>query len=720
VKGNLIQFNDNGAWCWYQDERAIIDVSNGKLILGSDASPSGAGGNLRNGNVESVIYDVNTGSLQRYTLRKGDPNVFYCDDHNAPAFLIRPDGKYLTIYAAHFYDTSSYYRVFDAGAWGDEKSFNWKKQRPGGANFQTTYSNIFYLSSENRVYNFVRGNNKSPNFMYSTDQGDTWTYGGQLTTNANIGYNNGYYKYCSNGIDRIDFICSDYHPRDFNTSIFHGYIYKGRTYRSDGAQVDNSVFDTLNLPTTDKLTVVFAANTVINGDTMRRCWNTDVYRYDDGTIATIVTARINNNVGGSSGNINPNHCFIYCRFNGSSWKYTYLGQAGLKLYMSEQDYTGLATVHPNDPNTIYISSTYDPRDNKSLGVHEIFKGVTSDQGATWTWTQITQKSVRDNVRPIIPVWDKNNTALLWWRGTYSSAQTFDAAVVGIIDHRLENVSSMKYVDATLSNTSLATGSPLTTTGPDSNAGVTDGKWHIRTGIGNGGTVFTSSEVGGEDAPPIKTQVTIPNAGTYDVWVNYWANPAADWRIKAGLSLNGMRLFRQMACKQVEPGDHDVSIVLNSTGNTFLYQAYLGRVQLGSNSSFDVYVDDSAVSVGSQTALRGDIVRTMYDGISYALVNRIVNVSENKKLPSDYTLSQNFPNPFNPTTIISYMIPKSDFVILKIYDLLGREVKTLINEYQGADKYSINFDGTGFTSGMYYYRLKVGNNFADTKKMLLLR
>jgi hypothetical protein len=135
---------------------------------------------------------------------------------------------------------------------------------------------------------------------------------------------------------------------------------------------------------------------------MRRCWNIDVQRYDDESIATLVSARANNNEGGSSSAINPDHDFIYCRYDGVKWTSTYLGKAGLKLYASEQDYTGLGALCPNDPNTIYLSTPYDPRDDTNLGVHEIFKGVTTDHGATWSWTAITRNSVRDNLRPIVP------------------------------------------------------------------------------------------------------------------------------------------------------------------------------------------------------------------------------------------------------------------------------------------------------------------------------
>ncbi len=66
VNGNLIQFNDNGLWCWYQDERAIVDVANGKLIVGSDASSQGVGYSTRNGSIEAVIFDLQSGLLDRY------------------------------------------------------------------------------------------------------------------------------------------------------------------------------------------------------------------------------------------------------------------------------------------------------------------------------------------------------------------------------------------------------------------------------------------------------------------------------------------------------------------------------------------------------------------------------------------------------------------------------------------------------------------------------
>jgi hypothetical protein len=89
------------------------------------------------------------------------------------------------------------------------------------------------------------------------------------------------------------------------------------------------------------------------------------------------------------------------------------------------------------------------------------------------------------------------------------------------------------------------------------------------------------------------------------------------------------------------------------------------------------------------------------------------------LPAEFHLWQNYPNPFNPTTIISYALPKQSLVTLKIYDVLGRAVQTLVEETQEAGIYKVRLDASGLSSGVYFYRLVAGS-FVDTKKLLLLR
>jgi hypothetical protein len=91
--------------------------------------------------------------------------------------------------------------------------------------------------------------------------------------------------------------------------------------------------------------------------------------------------------------------------------------------------------------------------------------------------------------------------------------------------------------------------------------------------------------------------------------------------------------------------------------------------------------------------------------------------------TEYSLEQNYPNPFNPTTVINYQVPKDGLVTIKIYDVLGNEVRTLVNDNRATGKYSVSFDGSKLASGVYFYQLRVtggASNFVSTKKMLLLK
>ena len=96
----------------------------------------------------------------------------------------------------------------------------------------------------------------------------------------------------------------------------------------------------------------------------------------------------------------------------------------------------------------------------------------------------------------------------------------------------------------------------------------------------------------------------------------------------------------------------------------------------------------------------------------------LNISENHQ-PESFKLFQNYPNPFNPGTIINYTLPNSGNVTLKIYNILGDEVATLINEVKPAGNYEVEFNANGLASGIYFYQLKAGE-FVQTKKMILMK
>lgn len=98
---------------------------------------------------------------------------------------------------------------------------------------------------------------------------------------------------------------------------------------------------------------------------------------------------------------------------------------------------------------------------------------------------------------------------------------------------------------------------------------------------------------------------------------------------------------------------------------------------------------------------------------------VTNIINTKSLPNKFVLSQNYPNPFNPTTKIKYQIPELSNVKLSVYDILGREVRTLVNEEKPAGSYEVEFNGTDLSSGIYFYRIETAK-YSDTKKFVLLK
>ena len=120
--------------------------------------------------------------------------------------------------------------------------------------------------------------------------------------------------------------------------------------------------------------------------------------------------------------------------------------------------------------------------------------------------------------------------------------------------------------------------------------------------------------------------------------------------------------------------------------------------------------------GSESILKGCVI----NGVLYGDTTFVVDVEEEQNpIATEYKLEQNYPNPFNPSTLISYQLPKTGNVTLKIYDVLGREVATLVDEYQNAGSFDVEFNAFHLPSGVYFYQLKAGE-YVETKKMMFLK
>jgi hypothetical protein len=147
---------------------------------------------------------------------------------------------------------------------------------------------------------------------------------------------------------------------------------------------------------------------------------------------------------------------------------------------------------------------------------------------------------------------------------------------------------------------------------------------------------------------------------------------------------------------------------------------------GGSDSFYVQllIDSSDVSWGSNYSyscvyspdeVQGDIMSNYKSMVHF----QNQGIKNNSNIPKTFSLSQNYPNPFNPATTIKYELPKDAFVTIKVYDIVGREIFTLVNENKQAGYYSVNFNGINFASGVYFYRIKAGD-YNAVKRMVLIK
>jgi hypothetical protein len=138
---------------------------------------------------------------------------------------------------------------------------------------------------------------------------------------------------------------------------------------------------------------------------------------------------------------------------------------------------------------------------------------------------------------------------------------------------------------------------------------------------------------------------------------------------------------------------------------------------------NIHLEDLFGGIVVNTDISGSGSFTIPDALDQLKIivnySNTTDVNDEQLHPVDFNLLQNYPNPFNPSTIIRYSIPDNQFVSLKVYDILGKEVTTLINEEVSAGTYNINFNGNGLTSGIYFYSIKAGA-FTETKSMILMK
>lgn len=421
--GEILELTDDGGWCWFQDERAVI--AGGKLVVGCVAT--GYRDAERKGDVQAVVLDLASGRSQLVELH----DRLGADDHNAPAFTVLPDGRLLAVYATHGRANAFWYRISaanDATKWGPATRY------VPTDDSRITYSNVFRLTAENdRVYNFYRGfaNSFKPSFAFSDDCGRTWQNGGIFIHVPGQLRHRPYVKYASDGVDAVHIIYTNGHPRDYNNSLYHVFYRAGKLHNSFGKQIAPLA---KGLAKPELGTVIFA------GDEQNVAWPCDMHLDQAGRPVVVYSVQKDpSRLPPGDPASGKDHRYRYAVWNGTSWLDSEMAYAGARLYPKEDDYTGLACLDPDDTRMVFISANVNPVTGEPLMSsangkrhYEIFAGVTADRGKSWKWKAVTKNSTVDNLRPIVPKWNGQSTALLWLRGTMRTFTDYELSPVALI------------------------------------------------------------------------------------------------------------------------------------------------------------------------------------------------------------------------------------------------------------------------------------------------
>jgi autotransporter-associated beta strand protein len=426
---NFAVLVNDGAWTWFNDPRAVFH--NGMLYFGYVRSSDG----------RSTLSELDLRSGQVTNLWTS--SLTQTDDHDDCGLLVKQDQTMLAIYSRHQNDQFFTYRLATStnpvspGDWGVEQTNNTGTTVSSGM----TYANPYQLSNESgKIYNFARYLNYNPNVFTSTDGGATWSTP-QILIQTGTGSTRPYVKYCSDYVQRIDFLYTDAHPDNFTTSLYHAYYQGGAFYQTDGTFLKSYANLPLLHDSGERGTVIYQYSDAGQADPNQwiptgRAWCWEIGYQTNGAPVCVFQVKVDNVTGTAWSDARI--YYYYARWTGTSWQKRFIAQAGRPLYNGQPDYGGGICVDPQNPNTIYISTdAANPFDlttttNVPLGAnYQIWKGVTTDGGLTFSWLTVTGNSSLDNLRPYIPRRFGGEACVLWFRGTYAAYTSFNCSVVGL-------------------------------------------------------------------------------------------------------------------------------------------------------------------------------------------------------------------------------------------------------------------------------------------------
>lgn len=418
----------DGAWNCYSEPHALFH--RGVLYYGY----------ARNSDGKAV--------LSAFDPRSGVKNDLWVstlnerDEFNVPGLLVLPDDRLLAVHARHNTDPFFSFRIstspnpVTAAGWGGE-------QRTANSGASISYANLVQLAEEGgRIFNFTRSLNSNPTLFASTNGGVAWS-APQPFIQAGRGSARSYLKVCSDGRRRLDFIFTDGHPRETSNSLYHVFYRAGAIHQSDGTVLKSFSQLPLDLGAGETGSFIYQYNEAPQTDPDQwipggRAWCWDLAGNPAGQPVCVFTVRVPNAAG-----VNWQDrriYYYYARWTGTNWQKRFLAHAGRPLYEAEEDYAAGICVDPENPDVVYLSSNAAQpftRENfqqvplQPRARYELWRGVTTNGGLSFTWQALTTNSVRDNLRPCVPRGQNGSPAVLWFRGDYRSYTSYQCEVVGL-------------------------------------------------------------------------------------------------------------------------------------------------------------------------------------------------------------------------------------------------------------------------------------------------
>ena len=403
-------FAEDGAWCWFQDPRAVYIKGKQERTYAQWVSKEG----------KLIIGAYNHASKEKefFTLKRRWGH----DDHNVGAFVVLPDHRLMVFFTRHNRDG-----VFCRTSSEPENISKWEKEITITNMKRVTYVHPVYLKKEQRLYVFWRGENWKPTFSTSLN-GIEWTPHQVFVQNKPNPKVRPYIKVIDDGISSIHFAFTDGHPNEDSDNSINYVKYKNDIFvNSKGDTIGN--IRSLPLQISD-------CSVVYNGKNSNKpAWIWDIALDEIGD-PIIAYAQFPSD---------STHIYHYAYWNGEKWVNNKIAKSGRwfpKAKKGEQEtekyYSGGMALNQNKPSIIYISK-------QEKEIFEIEKCTTIDKGKTWKFLPITTKSSDNNVRPVYPRGYKGREEhILWMNGAYRHYLDFQTSIriIDTVELKLPNPNNL--------------------------------------------------------------------------------------------------------------------------------------------------------------------------------------------------------------------------------------------------------------------------------------